>query len=123
MKKIILLLTVILLASCAKNSDEKLTAQDSLKLKMVKQENVSLYGAPPLIPADHPVEVGEDVALHENGGEACLECHNSPDEEDAPQTLHPERNNCLQCHIPATDNPAEGDELSVENVFKKVDKF
>lgn len=123
MKKLLIFVSVLALAACAKQSDEKLTAEDSLKLKLVKQENVSYLGAPPLIPADHPVEIGGDISLSSNGGEDCLECHNDPTEEDATQTLHPERVNCMQCHIQQAEDIAEESELKVENEFRKVSDY
>lgn len=48
-------------------------------------------GAPPLIP--HDVEVGME----------CLECHRLGDN-DAVITSHPERVNCVQCHIPQNED-------------------
>jgi len=43
-------------------------------------------GAPPLIPHEIEDETG------------CLECHRLGDN-DAPITSHPERVNCVQCHV------------------------
>lgn len=57
-------------------------------------------GAPPLVP--HEIE-------EESG---CLDCHRLGDN-DAPITSHPERVNCVQCHIPQR----EGVKPFVENTF------
>jgi len=57
-------------------------------------------GAPPLVP--HEIE--------DEGG--CLGCHRLGDN-DAPITPHPERANCVQCHIPQN----EGVKPFVENTF------
>ena len=32
--------------------------------------------------------------------ERCLVCHNAPGRKEIVQTTHPERQNCLQCHVP-----------------------
>ena len=117
---------LFLLAACKeepKKKNEPLTAKDSLNLKLVKNDNVALLGSPPMIPKDHPVEIGDDISLHQNGGQDCLDCHDDPEEEDAPQTLHPERHNCLQCHIPERDDIASEEDFKVDNVFKKETKF
>ncbi len=117
---------LLLFSACEekqKKSNEPLTAKDSLNLQLVKNDNVALLGSPPMIPKDHPVEIGDDIALHQNGGKDCLDCHNDPEEEDAPQTLHPERYNCLQCHIPDRNDIASEDDFKVDNVFKKETKF
>jgi nitrate reductase cytochrome c-type subunit len=57
----------------------------------IKEEKTTLLprafeGAPPLIP--HEIE----------DETTCLECHRLGDN-DAPITSHPERVNCVQCHI------------------------
>lgn len=123
MKRLLIFVSMLLLASCAKENNGELSSEDSLRLRLVKQENVSYFAAPPLIPAEHPVEMGVDIDMISNGGDDCLECHNDPEDEDAPQTLHPERFNCLQCHIPQREDIAEENELDVENEFKKVSDF
>ena len=52
-----------------------------------KDTRRAFEGAPPLVP--HDLEVGMD----------CLDCHRLG-ENDAVITSHPERSNCVQCHIP-----------------------
>jgi len=101
-------------------SDKPLTAADSLNMKLVSHQNVASFGAPPMIPAEHPVVIGEDVEKSKNGGEACLECHSNTDMVDeVVQTQHPERNNCMQCHIPMAEESATAQDFRVENVFEK----
>ncbi len=119
--KVVLLIAALLLlvVACEQKSNEPLTEEQMLNLEQVTSENVSIYGAPPLIPLDHPVEIGEDVNQFENGGETCLECHNDVENDEAPQTGHPERNNCLQCHVTALDDDATMDDFKVENTFEK----
>jgi nitrate reductase cytochrome c-type subunit len=61
-------------------------------------------GAPPLVP-------------HEIGDEhSCLVCHRLG-ENSAPITPHPERTNCVQCHIPQMP----GVKPFVENTFRAGD--
>ena len=57
-------------------------------------------GAPPLIPHDVEVDM------------PCLDCHRTG-ENNAVITSHPERFNCVQCHIPTV----EGVEPFVESTF------
>jgi len=57
-------------------------------------------GAPPLVPHEIEEEMG------------CLDCHRLGDS-GAPITPHPERANCVQCHIPQK----EGVKPFVENTF------
>ena len=125
MKHFIAFMTVLLLfsllAACQEEqrSNAPLTDAQKLNLKLVNQDNVASYGAPPMIPAEHPIEIGEDLKQSENGGPICLDCHYNPDEEDVPQTLHPKRHNCIQCHIPAAAETAAADDFKVVNNFKK----
>ena len=119
--RVVLLIAMALLVivACEQNNNEPLTMEQKQDLEQVTAENVSILGAPPLIPMDHPVEIGDDVSEYENGGEACLECHNDPENDEAPQTGHPERNNCLQCHVSESDDNATADDFKVENTFEK----
>ncbi len=125
MKHLIAFMTILFLFSSLiacqgeEKSNAPLTDAQKLNLELVNQENVASFGAPPLIPADHPIEIGEDLLQSENGGPICLDCHYNPDEEDAPQTLHPKRHNCIQCHIPAAEETATADDFKVVNEFKK----
>jgi len=121
--KLMVIIFIIFVYSCAQQDQKDLTATDSLHIKMVTQENVAVLGGPPMIPVDHPVVIGEDVDKFSNGASTCLECHNDPDEEDAPQTMHPERNNCVQCHIPQAEETATEEDFMVENDFQKKTKF
>lgn len=118
---IALLLLVVMLIACQveERSNAPLTDEQKLNLELVSKDNVALYGSPPLIPTEHPIEIGEDFKETENGGEACLECHNNKDEEDAPQTLHPDRHSCTQCHIPASEESATTEDFKVANSFEK----
>lgn len=125
MKHLIMFMTLLLLASflvacqAEERSDAPLTDEQKLNLELVNQENVRVFGAPPLIPVDHPYEIGEDLKESENGGPVCLDCHYNEDEEDTPQTLHPKRHNCIQCHIPAVEETATADDFKVANDFEK----
>ncbi len=125
MKHIIVFMTLILLLTLMnachgeQKSNDPLTEEQKLNLELVNQENVTIFGAPPLIPVDHPFEIGEDLLESENGGPICLDCHYSEDEEEAPQTLHPKRHNCIQCHIPAAEETATAEDFKVVNEFKK----
>ena len=116
---ILLLLLLVLVVGCEQKSNKPLTEAQLAALDEAKQPNVALLGAPPMIPEDHPFDITEDISSFENGGQACLDCHDNKDEEDAPQTKHPERHNCLQCHIPITDETATDQDFSVENTFEK----
>jgi nitrate reductase cytochrome c-type subunit len=116
----ILLLGLLLVMGCeSKVQESDLSQEDQYKLELASHENVASFGAPPLIPADHDFVVGDDIAHYENGGQICLDCHHEPDEEEAPQTTHPERYNCLQCHVPARAETAGADDFKVENTFIK----
>lgn len=123
------LLTVIIiaavLAACGtspEQGDLTLTPKDSLNLKLVKKENVASFSGPPMIPVDHPFAFDEDIYRYQTGGEACLDCHNNADEaEDIPQTQHPERHYCTQCHIVKAEETATAEDFHVENSFSKVD--
>ncbi len=120
------LLIVFLTVACqegVKKSDEPLTSLDSLNLQLVSQENVVLFASPPMIPVDHPFVVGEDMDMFQNGGDDCLDCHNDPDDDEATLTLHPERHNCVQCHIQDTEDFASEEDFKVENTFEKKTKF
>jgi len=114
-----LLILLLLFFACEQKSNVALTDEQELNMQLAEQDNVASFGAPPMIPVDHPVEIGEDVSLYQNGGEDCLECHADDGDEDAPQTLHPERNNCLQCHIPQSDESATEKDFKVENAYIK----
>ncbi|MDH4028506.1 MAG: nitrate reductase cytochrome c-type subunit [Nitrospirota bacterium] len=57
-------------------------------------------GAPPLVPHDVEVDM------------SCLDCHRNG-ENDAVITSHPDRFNCVQCHIPNV----KGVEPFVESTF------
>ena len=119
---VVVLLAAIVAAGCqsgAGNGD--LTEDEQKKLMWVAQENVASFGAPPLIPAEHEFEIGSDVSAFENGGDVCLDCHADDSEDDAPQTSHPERHNCLQCHVPQAAETAAGDDFMVDNSFVKYD--
>ena len=116
---LILLLTFLIACQEEERSNAPLTDAQKLNLELVTQANVASFGAPPLIPVDHPIEIGEDVLQTENGGSICLDCHYNPDEEDTPQTLHPKRHNCIQCHIPAAEETATAEDFKVVNEFKK----
>ncbi len=124
MKHFIAFMTVLLLfaflIACQgeQKNNAPLSDQQKLNLELVNQDNVAIYGTPPLIPEDHPIEIGEDFKETENGGSACLDCHANPEEE-APQMRHPKRHNCIQCHIPAAAETATGDDFKVDNDFKK----
>ncbi len=119
-----LLLIAALCFGCqqkAKVSDQPLTAADSLNLQLVSKDYVISFAAPPMMPVDHPVDLGEDINHTQNGGQACLECHNDQDqaEEDVVQTLHPERHNCMQCHIQVMEETASNEDFRMENTFIK----
>jgi cytochrome c-type protein NapB len=49
---------------------------------------------------DGPPLISHRVFMREN----CHVCHNDPDRKEIVQTTHPERLNCLQCHIEQKDN-------------------
>lgn len=98
-----------------------LTEDEQKKLLLVAQENVASFGAPPMIPPEHEFVIGEDIYGFENGGEPCLDCHGDESEEDIPQTSHPDRRNCLQCHLPQMDETAKGKDFLVGNTFDKFD--
>ncbi len=123
LSRVISMIIVFVFAACTVQQSEEttaLTALDSLNLKMLPKENVAVLGSPPLIPANHEVVIGEDVRFSVNGGAACLDCHGDEEQsEDVPQTLHPERHNCMQCHIPAAEESATEKDFKVENRFDK----
>jgi nitrate reductase cytochrome c-type subunit len=119
---VIVVTAAVLVAGCqsgVKTTD--LTEDDQKKLKLVAQENVASFGAPPMVPAEHKFEIGSDIYSYENGGESCLDCHEDDSDEDVPQTSHPERHNCLQCHLPQRDDSATAADFQVDNVFTKYD--
>lgn len=122
LKIIGVLLVVLLAVGCQSQNDTAgLSDGDQKSLEMVAQANVTSFGAPPLIPLGHTIVIGEDVRLTENGGETCLDCHSNPDEDEAPQTSHPERYSCLQCHVPQAEETAQEGDFKVENTFIKYD--
>ncbi len=90
----IVVLTVYL-AGCA-------TTERKAKIEEPSKETLrrAFEGAPPLIPHDVEAE------------ETCLDCHRLG-ENDAVITSHPERSNCVQCHIPEVT----GVKPFVENTF------
>jgi nitrate reductase cytochrome c-type subunit len=113
---------VIIVAGCqsgVKTGD--LTDDEQKKLAFVTKQNVASFGAPPMIPADHDFVVGEDIFGYENGGDACLDCHGDDSDEDIPQTSHPERHNCIQCHLPQLDDTSAEGDFKVDNSFTKYD--
>jgi len=116
---LLLMVTLIACQAVDERSAAPLTDEQKLNLELATQANVSSFGAPPLIPEDHPVVIGEDYNETEIGGELCLDCHDSADEEDTPQTLHPERRSCLQCHIVTAEESATADDFKVDNDFIK----
>ena len=117
-----ILLAAFVAAGCQSGAGNRdLTEDEQKKLLWVAQENVSSFGAPPLIPADHEFEIGSDVSAFENGGDVCRDCHADDSEKDIPQTSHPERHNCLQCHVPQAAETAAGIDFKVENNFTKYD--
>ena len=64
-------------------------------------ENRAFYGAPPTVP--HPIAEGGI------GGKACLKCHENGGFVDkfqafTPVTPHPDKLNCVQCHVQVTTN-------------------
>ncbi len=63
--------------------------------------NQALLTSPPAIP--------HQIQLREN----CLSCHAGPSAPKEIRVSHPERVNCMQCHVPATD------ELQVINPFSR----
>ncbi|UCH84111.1 MAG: hypothetical protein JSW50_00015 [Candidatus Latescibacterota bacterium] len=120
----IILFLVVVLVGCQSGGEPvgdttALSENDQKNLELVAQDNVAYFGAPPLIPAEHSYVIGEDVMHHENGGPVCLDCHGSGDEEDAPQTRHPERHNCLQCHVPQAEETAGEKDFKMDNSFAK----
>jgi len=76
--------STLYLASCAITGKQATIEEPSAESTLLPR---SFEGAPPLIPH----EVGEDTA--------CLDCHRLG-ENDAVITSHPDRFNCIQCHIP-----------------------
>ena len=120
LKTLCSVMIVAVLLSCQTSVREvELTEGEKVSLARLSQENVVYFGAPPMIPRDHDFVIGEDIRLSENGGQDCLDCHYDPDEEDAPQTSHPERHNCVQCHLPLLDETAWENDFRVENTFEK----
>ncbi len=116
----LVVLAVMTLVACQSGMDSaNLTEDENKKLSFVDQENVAMFGGPPMIPASHEIVIGEDIDHFSNGGQDCLDCHYDESEEEATQTTHPERYNCLQCHVPQLkDDRLEGD-FAVENGFDK----
>jgi nitrate reductase (cytochrome), electron transfer subunit len=55
----------------------------------------AMTGSPPAIP--HPLDLRGN----------CLACHGGPGAVAEIRTTHPERANCRQCHVPATDEVGE----------------
>jgi len=119
---VVVALAVVFAAGCESGVDtSELSGEEQKHLESLAGENVASFGAPPLIPVDHEFVIGEDIYHFENGGDACLDCHGDESEKDVPQTTHPERHNCLQCHVPQTvDTWAEGD-FKVDNTFNRYD--
>lgn len=64
-------------------------AVDWRALQAPRTEQRAMPGAPPAIP--------HDLQLRGN----CVACHAGPAAVEEIQTLHPERANCRQCHVPA----------------------
>lgn len=115
-------LIVAAIVSCQTSGREvALSEDDEVSLARLSQENVAYFGAPPMIPLDHDFVVGEDIRLSQNGGQDCLDCHDDAEEEDAPQTSHPERYNCMQCHLPQLDETAWESDFKVDNTFQKYE--
>ncbi len=73
----------VYLAGCAATARETKIKKPPAKTTLLPR---AFEGAPPFIP--HEVEVDME----------CLECHRQGDN-DAVITSHPERVNCIQCHI------------------------
>jgi len=71
---------VALCAGCATTGKEAATKGTTVAPR-------AFEGAPPLVPHDVEVDM------------PCLDCHRTG-ENDAVITSHPERFNCVQCHIP-----------------------
>ncbi|MCC7429747.1 hypothetical protein IT568_02770 [bacterium] len=118
--KFLVLAGLFFACSEGQKTDKPLTSADSLNLKLVSQENVAYFGAPPLIPRNHIAVSGQSYAKSINGGQYCLDCHKSTVYKDeVPQTKHPERRNCVQCHIQDTSETATEHDFKVENLFKK----
>ena len=118
--KLFVVLAVLVMAACQSGVDStNLTEGEKKNLSFVDQENVAMYGGPPLIPANHDFVIGEDIDHFSNGGNDCLDCHNDESEEEATQTTHPERHNCLQCHVPQTEDTSIAGDFKVDNVFTK----
>lgn len=115
-------LAAILIAGCQPGVETAdLTEDEQKELAFVAKQNVSSLGAPPMIPADHDFVIGEDIYGFENGGDACLDCHADDSDEDTPQTSHPERHNCLQCHLPQLKDASSEDDFKANNEFIKYD--
>ena len=67
-------------------------------------DNVPSLGAPPMVPHDDYPD------------ESCVRCHGAAASKTAgvPETPHPERKMCRQCHVPMSDQP-----LLVPNTWRK----
>ena len=115
-----ILVVFLFFVACQNGMNKKaLSELEQINLNLIKQENVAIFSSPPLIPADHEVIVGEDISSYVNGGDECLDCHNDNDNEDVVLTRHPERYNCLQCHIPQTPESAGAGDFTMQNTFNK----
>jgi len=90
MKPIIYLMFALFLLSCEQKQEKYLHI------------NEAYIGAPKTIKHDM------------DGYEDCLSCHTDNGDEDATQTPHPERINCIQCHVPANMDVYP----EVKNTFK-----
>jgi predicted CXXCH cytochrome family protein len=117
--KTLLIVTIALLVAGCSESTPSLTEAQQHSIELARADHVPSYGAPPMMPAEHPVVVFDDFESVSNGGETCLDCHGDPDNEEATLTTHPERNNCVQCHIAVTAETATDQDFRVENTFEK----
>ena len=77
MKTLIAFIITLLIIACAD------------KPRYYIEDNQASIGAPLLI--NHELEGYED----------CLDCHTKGADDEATATTHPERTNCIQCHVPA----------------------
>jgi nitrate reductase cytochrome c-type subunit len=116
---LLLVVAIALLLACNQVCEEPLSEDQVAAAQSAQNENVASLGAPPMMPVEHPVIAGEDYDMSANGGEVCLECHNVEGEEEIPQTKHPERKNCVQCHLQATEEVDNEQDFKVGNDFKK----
>ncbi len=114
---------LMLFVACSKQDKEPtipITETDQKNLELVEKDHVAFFGAPPMLPKTHPSLGEHGHVITENGGKNCLDCHSTVREGiNIPQTSHPERKNCLQCHIPDNDETATKDDFKVDSNFKK----